>query len=377
MPPFCGPTPGTGDAAGDHDANRRHVRWCMLMRAGRLFIGRPQAWLAAGLGMLLVLSEPGLLARTTAEARSDIYYIWRDGVRLANGENPYAYDHIPEPDERSTKHPSYLPLFYLAVAGAHRLGIQEYATWMLVWKAVRILSHVAIAVMLYLAGQRTGRPLLGLFGALFWSLNRWSLYSVRSGGLDELALLFLLGSLECFGRRRRFAFLLFGTSLAIKHVGLLVAPLYLVWTWHRSSRHPRWVRWTAVGQAVLWIALIPVAVSLPFIWWDAGAFTRSILSSVVRSRDGYAHVSAVGSLLGLRGGWARVPLLLLLTLVVLVAAHRQVIGRYTAVLLMFAAFTDFNTVLFPQYFVWVIPFIALAAGEGAAVPSRAVPEATS
>jgi hypothetical protein len=28
-------------------------------------------------------------------------------------------------------------------------------------------------------------------------------------------------------------------------------------------------------------------------------------------------------------------------------------------------FTDFNTVLFPQYFVWVIPFIVLAAGDHA------------
>jgi hypothetical protein len=348
----------------------------MLRRARRLSIGRSPAWLAAALGALLVLSELGLAARATAGDRPDIYYIWRDGVRLANGENPYAYDHLPEPGERPTKHPSYLPLFYLAVAGVHHLGIREYATWLHVWRAVLILAHVTIATQLYLAGQRAGRPLLGLFGALFWSLNRWTLYTVRAGGLDELALLFLLVSLQCFVRRRRLAFLLLGTSLAIKHVGLLVTPLYLVWTWQRS-KDSQWIRWKAVVPAALWIALIPAAVSLPFIWWDAGAFTRSILSSVTRPSDGYAHVSAVGSLLGLRGGLARVPLLLLLTLVVLVAAHRQVIGRYAAVLLMFAAFTDFNTVLFPQYFAWVIPFIVLAAGERAAVPSRTAPGATS
>ena len=196
-------------------------------------------------------------------------------------------------------------------------------------------------------------------------------------GLDELALLFLLLSLECFGRRRRLAFLLFGTSLAIKHVALLVVPLYLLWTWQREERSPRQERWTRTAQAALWIALIPLAVSLPFLWWDASAFIGSILSSVTRPDRGYGHVSAVGSLLGLRGSLARIPLLLLASLILLVAAHRQVIGRYTTVLLMFAVVTDFNTVLFPQYFVWAIPFIVLAAGERAAARPRDVSGATS
>ena len=74
---------------------------------------------------------------------------------------------------------------------------------------------------------------------------------------------------------------------------------------------------------------------------------------------------------------AQIPLLLLLTLVVLVAANRQVIGRYMAVLLTFAAFTDFNAVLFLQYFTWVIPFIVLAAGESTEGPPRTGTEATS
>ena len=351
----------------------------MLVGARRLLMGRRPVWRAGALGVvgvLLMLAGPGLVPRAAAAARPDIYYIWRDGVRLANGENPYAYDHVLEPDERPTKHPSYLPLFYLAVAAMHHLGVREYATWLHVWRAVGITAHVAIAVLLYLAGQRAGRPLLGLFGALFWSLNRWTLYTVRSGTLDELALLVLLVSLWSFVPRRRLSFLLFGVSLAIKHVGVLVAPLYLVWTWQRSAAASRRTRWAAVGQAGLWIALIPATVSLPFVWWDAGAFTRSILSSVTRPASSYAHVSAIGSLLGLRGGMARIPLLLLLTLATLVAAHRQAIGRYTAVLLMFAAFTDFNTVLFPQYFAWVIPFIALAACERPAAPTRLATGAT-
>ena len=254
--------------------------------------------------LVLVLGETGLVPRATAVARPDIYYIWRDGVRLAEGENPYSYDRPPDLDESLTKHPSYLPLFYLAVAGVHQLGLREYQTWLHVWRAVRIVTHITIAVLLYLTAAG-GYPLLGLFGALFWSFNRWTLYTVRSGGLDELALLFLLLSLQWFMHRPRAAFLLFGTSLAIKQVGLLVAPLYLVWTWHQSPGAPMRDRWMAVGRAALWIALVPVGrvSTLPMVGPER-------LCSVIAARcdrppDGYAHVSAVGSLAGLRGARPR------------------------------------------------------------------------
>jgi hypothetical protein len=321
----------------------------MLGCARGWWIGPGSLWMAGVLGLLLVLTEPGAGTRAIA-GRPDIYYIWRDGVRLADGENPYAYDHPLEPDERPTKHPSYLPLFYVAVAAVHRLGVREYRTWIILWRALQIVTHAVITLLLYLAGRRAGRPLWGLFGALFWSLNRWTLYVMRSGGLDELALLFLLLSLQCFPRFRRLAFLLFGTSVGIKHIGLLLAPLYLVWTWQEAPTASRIPRWTKLGHAAVWTALIPAAVSLPFLWWDAEAFTRSILSSVIRPAGGPLHVSAVGSVLGLQGGIARIPLLLLLMLVVVLAAHWPMIGRYMAVLLTFAVFTDFNTVLMPQYF---------------------------
>jgi hypothetical protein len=107
-----------------------------------------------------------------------------------------------------------------------------------------------------------------------------------------------------------------------------------------------------------------------------GAFIQSVLSSVTRPDRGYGHVSAVGSLLGLRGSVARLPLVLLASLILLVAAYRQVIGRYITVLLMFTVFTNFNTVFFPQYFAWVIPFIVLAAEERAAPRPREAPGVT-
>jgi hypothetical protein len=68
-------------------------------------------------------------------------------------------------------------------------------------------------------------------------------------------------------------------------------------------------------------------------------------------------------------------MLLLWILLVLVAAHQRVIGRYMTILLVFTVFTDFHTVLFPQYFAWAIPFIVLAVVERAARSPR--PDAES
>jgi hypothetical protein len=44
----------------------------------------------------------------------------------------------------------------------------------------------------------------------------------------------------------------------------------------------------------------------------------------------YGHVSAVGSLLGLRGGVARIPLLLLIPFIVLAAGQRVAAPRQEA-----------------------------------------------
>ena len=48
----------------------------------------------------------------------------------------------------------------------------------------------------------------------------------------------------------------------------------------------------------------------------------------------------------------------LMSIIFLGSIKRQ-IGIYTSVLLMMAVFINFNSVLFLQYFCWVVPFIPL------------------
>ena len=91
---------------------------------------------------------------------------------------------------------------------------------------------------------------------------------------------------------------------------------------------------------------MPGLLSLPFLAWNADAFVRSILFSATRNANSRVSAFSFDANLGLTGLPARLPMLLLMALV-LVAAARGEIGRYLAVLLVFATFMDFNSRLLP------------------------------
>jgi hypothetical protein len=287
----------------------------------------------------------------------DIYHIWLAGSQLAAGENPYERIMTGNMQENQ-KYPTHLPLIYLLVAGTRVLGVTEYDDWLGLWRAIVLVTQIGIGVLLFVACRRAGYPVLGVFAGLFWGLNRWTLYVAKIAQVDFLPILCLLGSLLLFDTRRRASLLLFGLSLAWKHIAVLAAPLYLVWTWRKASDPSARLR-EAAGAAG-WIALVPGLLSLPFLAWNAEAFVRSILFSVTRNADSHVNAFSFDAQLGLTGVPARLPMLLLVALV-LVAAARGEIGRYLAVLLVFATFMDFNTVFFLQYVAWTVPFLVLAA----------------
>jgi uncharacterized membrane protein len=291
------------------------------------------------------------------ERGPDIYFVWRDGTRLATGQNPY--ESILSGNMRENrKYPTYLPLYYILVAGAHHLGVTEYEGWQRLWVPLVVLSHVGIALLLLVACWRAGYPALGLFAALFWGLNRWTVYVVRVAHVDFPAILCLLASLLLFDTRRRASLLLFGLSLALKQIAIFLTPLYLVWTW-REARPPG-ARLPATARAAGWIALVPGLVSLPFLLWNAEAFLRSVLFSATRDPDSHITALSLPAEAGLTGLPARLPMLLLMGLV-LWAAARGEIGRYLAVLLILVTFVDFNAVFYLQYMAWLVPFLVLAA----------------
>jgi uncharacterized membrane protein len=300
---------------------------------------------------------PGSTSSSIEHGQQDIYYVWRDGRRLASGTNPY--EAILSGNMRENqKYPTYLPLLYVLVAGVSRLGIVEYRNWLLLWRPVVLASHLGIAVLLFVTCRRSGHPVLGVFAALFWSLNRWTVYVVKVAHVDFPAILCLVASLLLFDTRRRASLVLFGLSLAWKQIAVFVTPLYLIWTWREGFQFDARLR--ATGHAAAWIALVPALVSIPFLVWNAEAFVRSVLFSATRDPDSHVPALSIDTQVGLTGLPGRLPMLLVMGLV-FVATARGEIGRYLGVLLILATFVDFNTVFYLQYMAWLVPFMVLAS----------------
>ena len=284
----------------------------------------------------------------------DIYYIWGEGQRILGGENPYA--RVLEGNMRDNdKYATYLPLFYELAALTQLAGLRDYQPWIAFWRLIFLLFDLGIAVVIFAALYRRRLLLAALFGAAFWLFNRWTLHVVQVAHMDFVALFLLVLSLELLDRHWIVSLLLFGASLAIKQIGVFMVPLYLLWTWQAANRDTA-VKRTLIAVAA--IVAIPLLASLPFLIWNAEGLIKSVLFSATRLPADHFGAPSIDGHMGWIGIPAKLPTLALMVLAYLIAWRKQA-GRYISTLFVMVAFADFNSVLFRQYLVWVVPFIPL------------------
>ena len=326
---------------------KRHLLWALLallLAAGALVHGR------------LTQSEA---------SQNDIYYSWVEGRRILAGENPYA--RVLAGDLRhNDKYATYFPVFYELSALSQWAGRREYEPWIAFWRPVFLLFNLGIAAVLFVLAHQRGRAILAVFGAAFWLFNRWTLNATQMNCLDPIPIFLLLLSLGLWPRHRLPALLLFSLSLGVKQIAIFLVPLYLIWAWQNAERTP----WKQAVLAALAIASVPVVTSLPFLFGNAEGFLKSILFSAIRVPEWQFGADSIDTLLGWSGLAARLPMLVLMALVY-AAACRRMIGPFAAALLVMATFVDFNTLLFPQYLLWVVPFVPLAVCDLTDAGSRA------
>ena len=287
----------------------------------------------------------------------DIYYAFVEGRRLVEGANPY--ERILDGNMRDNdKYATYLPLFYLLSAGAQLVGLETFPAWLTLWRVVFLGCNIGIGYLIFSICAARSQPLLGIFGALFWLFNRWTLLVNGISHIDFLPLFVLLLSLSFVPRRFPLACILFGLSLAIKQIAIFALPLYLIWSWQTAREHR--ARHLLTASAL--ILAIPLVVSLPFLIWNAEGFVRSLMFSATRNPDDHFSAPSVDAMFGVRGIPAKIPMLLLLVLTYALASFHRV-PLYASLLLVMSVFFGFNSVLFRQYVVWFIPFIPLTVLE--------------
>ena len=301
----------------------------------------------------------------------DIYYSWVESERILHGENPYA--RVLTGNMRDNeKYATYFPLSYELGVLTELAGLRDYESWIAFWRAIFLVCNLAIGATLFLLVYPRGKLLAAIFAAAFWLFNRWTIHVSVIAHLDFPPILFLILSLALFRRHRWVSLLLFSLSLGIKQIGIFLVPLYLVWAWQSADRNR--VRQTLLALAV--IASLPILSSLPFIVWNFEGFMKSMLFEAVRSPSDHFGTISVGALMGWSGLLGRLPMFAVMLLATALAWRRR-IGPYIATLFVLATFIDYNSVLFPQYMVWVVPFIPLVMCDlWDAVQAKALPRPT-
>jgi hypothetical protein len=313
-------------------------------------------------GVLVAVTLTGVAGHTLiwpAEESmvDDIYYVFREGGTLRAGVNPY--ERILEaPGEEVRKPPAYLPPIYYISAGIQSLGFDGFSEWVAVWRVVSLSSVVVIAAALFLYGHTSQQLLLGIIGALLWMFNRWTLRVSQSADMDFLPVAFLVLALIYLTRGSKRSLLLLGISLAIKHLAILLTPIFLITLWRSRQRSIK----KSFLLDLLLVGAVPMAFSLPFLIANADSFLRSISYSLTRNPQASGQVVAIDGLLGWEGLAARLPMFGLV--LVAYAGHLQARWRpLTTCLLVIAIVILLNSVFFTSYMTWLVPLIPLAAVE--------------
>jgi uncharacterized membrane protein len=198
---------------------------------------------------------------------------------------------------------------------------------------------------IYFIAIKEQREWWGVFGALFWVLNRWTLHVIEIAHIEFFAILPLILSLYFLRKEKRTAaYLLFGLSLATKQVGIFLFLIYLMYGYDQYGKK-------GALEAFWKSAILPFVISIPFLILDAKHYILSIFFSATRVGGGHFGTKSFDQIIGLVGIPAKLPMLGMMGIVFWFFYKRNLSPFLASALIMFL-FTTLNSVLFRQYMVW-------------------------
>jgi hypothetical protein len=273
------------------------------------------------------------------------------GIQILHGENPYAC--VLENDS-CVGYPAHLPGMYLVAAGFVKMGVDQLDEWTHVWRPIVFAAWFGVGLILFVYIFRRGQPALAVAAFGFWLFNRWSIDVLRIAHTDFIGVFFLLLSVVLAGFAPFLAAFLLGVSLAVKQLAVLIVPIFLINAWRQK-------KFKAVKLGVLTglILLAPLVTSLPFLINNPKATVRGWINVVERpSQVVHGFAPSLDTWLDVTQG--KSLLMLFLIGAVYVAAYRKEVNLTNGTLIVMAITMAFTSVLYNQYFVWLIPFIPLA-----------------
>jgi hypothetical protein len=300
--------------------------------------------------------------------KPDIYYEYYAAVDIGNGVNPY--NKVLDGNMVwNKKYATLFPLYYYFLLGITTFSKSVFIDFYHNFGKVLYLSEFVSFLFIYLQFARYNKKLLGFAAGAFLVLNRWTIASISGSKQDFIAIAILLASFYFLEKRPRLAYLLYGFSLGIKHLGIFFSPIFLL-PLILKKRKPKdfWIDILVMSLPIL----IP---SLPFIFDNLKSFFLSIAFSFTRAPESdngilygyqklltlynthnYDNLSTLTLLL------PRLPLVLFSLLNIFMLFTRRV-GNFTYVLFAIIIFISFNPVYFDQYLLWMAPFILYSGAD--------------
>lgn len=206
---------------------------------------------------------------------------------LLEGKNPYTEDYIntamadfpgrePPLTEAPLYHNAYLPFLFLS-----GIPIYKLSQAILGWYDQRFVYLLAYFSVLLLLPQLVARPRDKLALIVAFGLNFLFTFYLADGRNDVLILLGLVLTTVLLARRQVAASaIVMGLAMATKHQAWFLLPFYLLYLLPRQPDRAdikRLVRQTSP------MAIVVIAVILPFLIWDTAAFIDDTVFYVIGS----------------------------------------------------------------------------------------------
>ncbi len=290
----------------------------------------------------------------------DIFYAWKEGTFIADGINPYARILLGNFRENQ-KYPTYLPLVYILSALLQKIGITEFSDFLSFWRPICFISHASIGLSIFYVFWEKGYSSLGLVATTIIFLGRWSNYIIKVQHLEFLAISCLTIGLLLIKKNRFYSGLLIGISLCTKHLAVLIIPIVIMSILPEKSCEDENNLFKSLVN-FLYGLLTPVAVmSLPFLFNNPSGFLFTLAFPVSRLASDHGIGTGLSSpILGTDG------IKVILYMIILFIYYIQLKSRirlYSISFLILTVFTQFNSIVFTQYYFWLVCFGLLALSE--------------
>lgn len=296
---------------------------------------------------------------TTSIKEHEIYSVYLAGQSLLRGENPYSRTAGSDQVRDELQLFTYPPIIYYGSWMTQRMGFINLHAWVSVWRGIFLFFNLAVAYLIFhQAHHRYNATVVGIFGALLWLFNRWTLHITLIAHFSVIAIFFLLWSLSLLSRHRLVAYLLFGLSLGVMPHATVLLPVYLMWAWQSADGRPL----REIAIAAMGIGIIPLLASVPFLVRDAEGFIQSLLVSKAVNSGTQLGLLSFEGLFGWAGLTAKILVLIMILLIYLLAWRKKV-SYYTIGLLVLLVFVDFRSLPLRHDMAWVVALLPLAIAE--------------